>query len=201
MDRNERIMQIQAVAFTLFLNNGYEATSIRKICKEAEIEAPSLYHFFESKKGLFLSIAHFLHENYKVESSQQLNNMLVSSSDGLYDFFKFSVHYTLSHLDEARFYLRYSLFCPTEIQNDVAKLLSLQQNYKSAKISFLVDSCIQQGLIYVPKEKAIRSFMKLINISTFDIVFSNWSPCEVELHNRWQTFISLQLNCTVKNNW
>lgn len=53
---DEKIEKIKKTAFDFFLETGYEAATIRMICKAAEIEAPTLYYFFKSKKGLFLTI-------------------------------------------------------------------------------------------------------------------------------------------------
>ena len=52
---DEKIEKIKKTAFDFFLETGYEAATIRMICKAAEIEAPTLYYFFKSKKGLFLT--------------------------------------------------------------------------------------------------------------------------------------------------
>jgi len=40
----------------LFAAHGYSATSIRDITREAGVTAPSLYHHFGNKEGLFLAI-------------------------------------------------------------------------------------------------------------------------------------------------
>ena len=44
------------IAFDYFLNVGYEATTVRMVCKKANIEPPSLYYYFGSKKGLFFAV-------------------------------------------------------------------------------------------------------------------------------------------------
>ena len=61
---DEKIEKIKKTAFDFFLETGYEATTIRMICKAAEIEAPTLYYFFKSKKGLFLTIRDEMEEDY-----------------------------------------------------------------------------------------------------------------------------------------
>ena len=47
--------QILAAALKLVSENGYAGTSIAMICKEAGINASSLYWFFKNKEDLFLS--------------------------------------------------------------------------------------------------------------------------------------------------
>ena len=52
-------------AFEFFLNIGYEATTVRMICKEANIEPLTLYYYFGSKKGLFFAVVDKMLANYQ----------------------------------------------------------------------------------------------------------------------------------------
>lgn len=194
MDREEKIRHIQKVAFKLFLDNGYEATTIRKICKKAEVEAPSIYNFFNSKKGLFLSIVSSLWEKHTEESDSYFINIQGSASNQkLYAFFKFSIKYAIENLDEARFFLRFSLFPPSELKKNIEILLLQQQTYKLNQIASIVGDCIHEGLIDTSLEQATASFIKYVNCNTFDIVFTHWAPSEEELLESWKTFF-MQLN-------
>jgi len=49
----EKILQS---AVELFLEKGYEATSVNDICKHAGVSKGSFYHYFETKQVLFLSL-------------------------------------------------------------------------------------------------------------------------------------------------
>ncbi len=194
MDREEKIRHIQKIAFNLFLDNGYEATTIRKICIKAKVEAPSIYNFFGSKKGLFLSVVSSLWEKYTEESNCYFSNTLGGSPDKkLFAYFNFSVRYTIENLDEARFFLRFSLFPPSELKKDILHFLSQQQTYKLNQISSIVADCVQKGLIIISPDQAIASFIKYVNNNTFDIVFTHWAPSEKELLESWESFFT-QLN-------
>ena len=72
-------LNILHTAFELFLCKGYEATTIRMICNQTGIEAPTIYYYFKSKKGLFFAVVdeiltayqalfskHFGHQIYEV---------------------------------------------------------------------------------------------------------------------------------------
>lgn len=48
----EKKKHIFQIAIHLFAENGYEQTTIRQICTEAEITTGSFYHFFGDKLGL-----------------------------------------------------------------------------------------------------------------------------------------------------
>lgn len=49
----EKILQTAA---QLFLEEGFEATSVNDICKHAGVSKGSFYHYFETKQGLFLTL-------------------------------------------------------------------------------------------------------------------------------------------------
>ena len=48
--------QIISIAFNLFINNGYEKTSLADIAKQIGITKPAIYYHFESKEALFLAV-------------------------------------------------------------------------------------------------------------------------------------------------
>lgn len=106
----------------------------------------------------------------------------------------------MHHLDETRFFLRFSLFPPIEIQQDIEDFLGIVQGHKLAQIDRLVEGCIQQGQINLPKEQAIRLVMKFVHSNTFDIVFSHWSPSQQELAELWNTFMMCQLHRNPKQS-
>jgi TetR/AcrR family transcriptional regulator, transcriptional repressor for nem operon len=51
--------RILSVAFRLFHEQGYNATSVSTILREAEINSGSLYHFFPSKEALLTGVLEF----------------------------------------------------------------------------------------------------------------------------------------------
>lgn len=53
MENKERILQ---TALTLFSRHSFEAVGIQQVAKEAEVTKPTIYHYFESKRGLLDSL-------------------------------------------------------------------------------------------------------------------------------------------------
>lgn len=49
MDNREKILN---VSLRLFASKGYDAVGIQEIVNESEVTKPTLYHYFESKRGL-----------------------------------------------------------------------------------------------------------------------------------------------------
>jgi AcrR family transcriptional regulator len=53
-------------ALKLFSSKGYEGTSVREICEEAEITKPTLYHFYGSKEGVYRALVEGTFEEFRV---------------------------------------------------------------------------------------------------------------------------------------
>ncbi|MCB0172406.1 MAG: TetR/AcrR family transcriptional regulator [Anaerolineae bacterium] len=74
--------QIISVAFELFINNGYERTSLTDIAKQIGITKPAIYYHFENKETLFLAVVNsFLTELEKsslaiIEADASIQAML-----------------------------------------------------------------------------------------------------------------------------
>ena len=56
MREHESAERIKKVSMKLFNDKGYEATTIRDICNEIGITAPSFYYYFDSKELLYLQM-------------------------------------------------------------------------------------------------------------------------------------------------
>jgi AcrR family transcriptional regulator len=48
--------RILKTALELFSSKGYDATSVRELCEGAGITKPTLYHFYESKEGVYRAL-------------------------------------------------------------------------------------------------------------------------------------------------
>ena len=174
------------VAFQLFLEHGYEATGIRSICKAADTELTMLYYHFGSKKGLFLALAHDLRKDYDAEFAK--HRICENPADFLRDHFLFAMHYTMEHLPQTRFFLRYSLFPPQELKEEITAFLEGNTKARNELLLPYVEACVCQGLIGIPLDETLRTYLKFVNNNTFDVVFSGWTPGDEELLHLWQVF-------------
>ena len=55
-ERQERIRQIQKAAGRLFLKKGYTNTTMRDICRKAELSTGAVYFYFKSKEEIYVRI-------------------------------------------------------------------------------------------------------------------------------------------------
>ncbi|KEA45789.1 TetR/AcrR family transcriptional regulator [Campylobacter mucosalis] len=87
--RYETIMQ---VALELFLENGYEKTSLNDIVKKSGGSLSSIYKFFESKERLFATII----KGKFLEFKEQINDIALNQTD---DIEKFLNEFGLAYIE------------------------------------------------------------------------------------------------------
>lgn len=63
--RPNRFDEIIDVAYRLFSEKGFEATSIRDICKATNLTTAGLYHYIESKEELFHRVEERLYKEFE----------------------------------------------------------------------------------------------------------------------------------------
>jgi AcrR family transcriptional regulator len=66
-------------AATLFLDKGYEATSVNDICKHAGVSKGSFYHYFETKQVLFMTLM----ENWSSKVMQSVLSQPISADGNI----------------------------------------------------------------------------------------------------------------------
>ena len=59
---SDRILQS---ALDLFIQKGFDATSVREICEAARITKPTLYHFYKSKDGVYRALVDGVLEEFR----------------------------------------------------------------------------------------------------------------------------------------
>jgi AcrR family transcriptional regulator len=185
---------IEDVAFHLFLNKGYEATTVRMICRKARIDTPSLYNFYGSKKGLFFTVANKIFRTFTadVSSFSELLRSLPPAMQ-LYSIFSHNVDFTAGHIDESRFFIRYSMFCPEELKEGMHALKEDLNEERRSVISGILDECFRGGIIGVGPEEASGIFRKFLSNNCFDVVFEKWRPSNEELYDLWKMFHKCRL--------
>lgn len=190
---NEKAKKIKQIAFKLFLEKGYEATTMRMLCKKANIEAPTLYYYFKSKKGLFFAVTNDILEDYKVLLEEFSRESCTNPEEKLIKFFKFTVNYALIRENETRFYLRYRLFKPNELKKDID--IHMKETYENKRKLYTepLQECILLGEIEYDLYEAFQKLTNFIDNCTFNIIFSNWRPSEKEIDITWKLFYKYQM--------
>ncbi len=189
-DKKRKILKI---AFDLFLNTGFDATTVRQICKRANIEAPTLYYYFKSKKGVFFAVIDEILKEYQALLKQHLSEDCTVPFEKLYKFYKFSVKYSLEHELETKFYLRYRLFIPEELKEDIDKYMKFTYSQKENIFMEPLAQLISIGEVQDKLEVAFQKYVNFIDSCTFNVIFSGWHPDDEELERIWKVYYEHQL--------
>ena len=86
--------QILGAAIACFAQTGYHKTSMRDICKQANLSAGAVYHYFKSKDEIVVAVAENLQEmNSNMfksarESTSDINQVVEKNVDNYRDFMK-----------------------------------------------------------------------------------------------------------------
>ena len=192
--REDKINTIRDIAFTLFLDMGYEATSMRNICKAAGIEQPTLYYFFGSKEGLFFSVINRLWDQYKGFNAEHGGRIETKTPEQkLYGIFRNSLHFAMENRLSVSFYYRYSLFPPVGLEEKVRAFLDQIEKESRRKIEKLIGELIGQGRVPKGQEDAYRIYYTFVNNQMFNVTFLDFRPLEPELKELWDMFIKYRL--------
>ena len=189
--REDKINKIRDIAFSLFLDMGYEATSMRNICKGAGIEQPTLYYFFGSKEGLFFSIFNRLWDQYKQFNAKHGGTMeTMTPEQKLYSFFRSSVQFAMENRRPVSFYYRYSLFPPVGSEKRVRAFMDRIEKESRLKVEKLIGELIGQGSIQKSQKDAYRIYYTFLNNQMFNVTFSDYTSSETELGRNCGTCFS-----------
>ncbi|OCA97973.1 TetR/AcrR family transcriptional regulator [Clostridium beijerinckii] len=113
-------------SFRLFLENGYEATNIRDICKEVGVKASTIYFYYKSKQDLFFYIYDYIYKDYidYMESIETMDKD-IPLKEKLYTLLKKKIEYYVSDISKRKFILRCHMFPPEDIAS------AIREKYKS----------------------------------------------------------------------
>lgn len=140
-----RDKQIITTAFKYFLEKGYEATSLRTLCSEVGIKIASFYFYYKSKKDLFVAVYEHINDELLLQMDEIINASNGSTAlEQLHKLFVGLVTESINSNAKFKFLLRYRLFPPEEVLEDI-HLLSRKwkedeyQLYKKTIEACLVD--------------------------------------------------------------
>jgi len=162
-------------SFKLFLENGYEATNIRDICKEVGIKASTLYFYYKSKQDLFFYIYDGICLDY-INYIQDIEALKqdISVKEKLYILLKQKIEYYVLDISKRKFILRYHLFPPEEISNVIREKYKF---YNSEENKIILDSISnsqhKNEFINQNIDDYLMQYKKLENHLVYEMIISN----------------------------
>lgn len=192
--RENKIDKIRNIAFSLFLDMGYEATSIRSICRGAGIEQPTLYYFFGSKEGLFFSIINHLWDQYKEFNAIHCDSTeKTAPEERLYGILRNSIRFAMENRRSVSFYYRYSLFPPVDLKEKISGFTDSIQEESQRNVDHIIRELTGQGIINKDQREAYSIYYTFVNNQMFNATFSDYNPSETELKELWDMFFKCRL--------
>ena len=192
VSKKEHIMEI---AYNSFVDRGYENTNIRKICKAVNVEPPTIYYYFKSKKGLFFAVARSIYEKYnKLLVAQNLIERMISPDEKLMELFKFNLLYAKENPRDIKFKLRYDLFPPQDITEEWVAFENLNSFYFYDVMNKIFEECVQKDLIAMEHLDSIRKIysMFILKFCYYTVLFG-YCPEDDEIIKIWEFFIEDKL--------
>lgn len=186
----EKKERIRKIAFDYFVEIGYEATTVRMICRKAAIEPPTLYYFFESKRGIFLDVLSTLVEEYKSAAAPLLSESTGQPEEILKEYYKFCIRYVKENRTKALFYYRCNLFKPMELKEDIERYIQNSFREQVELLKKYLRMHLDVKNIQYPMEESFQRYINYINQWAFSVVFPGWMPTDEEIERLWEIFCS-----------
>lgn len=187
---NNSSEKILYIAFKLFLENGYEATSIRDICQETGIRASTLYFYYKSKQDLFFYIYNdIFRESIKFLENIEEIYLDISPDKKLYAIFKKTIEYGSKDLPAQKFLLRYHLFTPIEISNNLNENREIWINKENEIIGSILKQCCERNILkgdniyeYLLEYKEFQAFQ------VYKMIVFGIKPTDKQIEGLWKNF-------------
>jgi TetR/AcrR family transcriptional regulator len=157
MDNRENLLD---VALSLFSQRGYEGVGVQEIVETAGVTKPTLYHYFDSKRGLLDALL-------KREEGRLLSSVLQAS------IYKRDIVYTLENIVRAYFNASKSnpdfyrmqiamLFSPPQSDSHLAMLPFVNQQYEIIEEVF-IQAAQDHGNLRGRQKRYASGFLGTIN--------------------------------------
>lgn len=180
ISKEERIKSITDAAMEVFLEKGYQNTTMENIAKNAGLSKGGLYHYFKSKDMILI------HVNQKIsaEIEKIMKNAFKKSSvkEGILTYIRNYLKYWLEHLKETTF-----LFLSITKIMENQELLEYYQMYTEDYISYFQEAFkrgVQSGefIEHNVKTSALTLTAALDGIISYMIMDSELKLDEIMKH-------------------
>ena len=96
-DENSKKIAIVKIAGKLFVENGFQKTTVRQICKNAGVNINAINYYFGDKRKLYISVLRYYHD---VASKKYPSDRGIKESDSPENKLKSYIHSVIVHIFE-----------------------------------------------------------------------------------------------------
>jgi AcrR family transcriptional regulator len=182
---------IRYTSFKFFLENGYEATNIRDICKEVEIKPSSLYFYYKSKQELFSCIYDDIWSE-KINYMQKIIELHKNSNpkDKLYYLFKGMMEYYTKDIVKYKFLLRYHLFPAKEIEILIKDKFIFWTKKENELLLNIINQCLEKNILDDNREAYdyLQSYKSFNNSQITQMAVYNIKKKSMDMDKLWDMF-------------
>lgn len=177
--------QLKEAALDLFINNGYEGTSISQIVKKVEIRKSSFYAHFESKSALFLD----LYKDAVLKESERIKHIQekIEHKDPIDQLLEIYKNLTDPNQGgkELHFFHRMMFYPPLELKEEMLVLFSSVENHSTELIRNQIEKVIED------KQKAedlLAVFYALIDGLSIQFHLYDEQEHKKRIESAWKMF-------------
>lgn len=163
MREHESAERIKAVSMKRFNDKGYEATTIREICSQIGITAPSFYYYFDSKEELYLQMiqeSSDLHQSALTRAMEECPSQI--AEDRLKFVFQALLRFYQEYPEAYTFLLRNTLFPVAAIKEKIRERSNIWKHQFSEQIAGFLASSQQRHLPKMDQTMLIKGFHRFI---------------------------------------
>ena len=188
-------LAIEEAAITLFMEQGYHATSMRQIAEQSELALGGIYNHFSSKEELFEGIIIDKHPYRTI-----LPAIIAAEGETLEDFFKHAFHIIISELGERPEFVNLMLI---ELVEFKGKHGSVMLREIAPKILPIFERVIKgrKGLRVTNPAVLMRSFIgSVVSYLITDMVISNSVLSKLMPKNVSDAYVDIYLHGILKES-
>ena len=153
------IEEIKSIALKLFNQWGYKGTTIRDICEEIEITAPSMYYYFDSKENIFSVLmeesAQVLMDTVKTAVE---NTEAKTADERLQHLFDSYRSFYRDHYDQAIFLIKVRCFSEKGLDEVVSAELDKQGKWMNEQMTAYLSGSQKRRMPKTPVADILVAF-------------------------------------------
>lgn len=187
MDLKDKIKEAAMITFN---EKGFEGATIRDICKNAGVTAPSIYLRYGSKENLYFEIFNECRDKYYNYIKDIIKkNKEKSIEKQLFKIFSGRITYYLKYKESFKFYFRAYSFPAKEIKYKLS--IKTNDNYLLSfrNTAEIFSRAIKEKVIKeMDIEKLLKAFCSIIQGYMFQLISFDELPKKEDILTLWQIF-------------
>ncbi|RQD71006.1 MAG: TetR/AcrR family transcriptional regulator [Tindallia sp. MSAO_Bac2] len=173
----------------LFNEKGYEATTIRDICNEIGITAPSFYYYFDSKELLYMQMikeSEALHQQVIDEAIESCPSQI--AEERLQYIYKALLDYYRNQKEEYTFLLRNVLFPVASMRERIQEMHMTWRKQYAEKISEFVAGSQKKKMPKSDIKDILEAFHRFVTGYVLQLISGQLELSEKHAEASWEFF-------------